>query len=207
MSFGIFTKTFWVSRLQKAIYLKFFTQQWTTSLEILRKVIFWKETRPLWLLGGKKEMTKIHMLHYSNRENNPGHHGHCLYGSESASICSFCFPRGLVHFVHTNGITGFPLALVTKQLKRCLSKQLHLDQKPESIPGDVFWLFLPVFLFAFIGRCTLYISKQNFASSIGPVVAVPCPNQQHLQRKFCNIWELENICELHCSKRCYKNVM
>lgn len=35
----------------------------------------WKETRPLWLLGGQEETSKIPMLLYSNRENNPGHHG------------------------------------------------------------------------------------------------------------------------------------
>lgn len=35
----------------------------------------------------------------------------------------------------------------------------------------------------------------------------PWPNQQHLQKNFCKIWELGNTCELHCSKICYKNVM
>lgn len=85
-------------------------------------------------------MTKIYMLHYSNRENNPAHHGHCLYSSDSVSMRSFCCPKGLVHFGYTNVTRGFPLALVAKRLEGCPChvKLLTLDQKPESSPVDVF---------------------------------------------------------------------
>lgn len=59
------------------------------------------------------------MLHYTNGENNPAHHGHCLYSSDSVSMHSFCCPKGLVHFGYTNGMRGFPLALVAKRLEGC----------------------------------------------------------------------------------------
>lgn len=46
--------------------------------------------------------------------------------------CFFCCPKGLVHFVHPNGITGFHPALLTKYFEECIfqEKLLHLCQKP-----------------------------------------------------------------------------
>lgn len=148
------------------------------------------------------------MLHYNNRRNNPGHHDHCLHGSESVSICSFCCPKGLVRFVLTNGTMGFPLALLTTYLQGwpCQVELLHLDQKPASSPGDVLRFSQCSFL---LSLADAFCTPQSKVLHLPQVQTdcVPWPNQQRLQKNFCKIWELGNTCELHCSKRRYKNVM
>lgn len=79
-----------------------------------------------------------------------------VHSSDGVSRCSFCCPKGLLHVGYTNGIRSFSLALVTKRLEECPCqvKLLPLDQKPEYSPGDIFWLFLPVFPLHLLGRFT-----------------------------------------------------
>lgn len=62
------------------------------------------------------------MPHYSKWENNPCHHGLCLYSSDSVSRYSFCCPKGFVSFSYTKGMRSIPLALVPKCLEGCHAK-------------------------------------------------------------------------------------
>lgn len=144
---------------------------------------------------------------YSKWENNLCHHGLCLYSSDSVSRYSFCCPKGLVNFGSAKGMRGIPLALVPKCLEGCPCqvKLLPLDQKPRSIPGDVFWLFFIVLLFTLLGR----FPPQSKAFHL-PQIQTNCgpwPYQQSFERQFYKIWKLGNRGELYGSIKHYKSVM
>lgn len=147
-------------------------------------------------------MTKIYRLHYSNRENNPSHHGHCLYSSDSVSRCSFCCPKVLVHLGYTNGTRGSPLPLATKCLEGCPCQwSCCLWTRNQSPAQEMF----PVLLFTLLGRFTP--QSEDFHLPQIQTNCGPRPSQQSLERHFYKIWKLGNTCELHGSIKHYKNLM
>lgn len=154
---------------------------------------FWKQTRPLRLLGGQKETSKIHMLHYINRENNPGHHGGCLYGSESISICSFWSLKGPVHFAQPEDTDG-KIFRGVHRMGSCFTCTRNWNLAQEVFSG-----------------CFCQSSRWEVRCAHPKALHLPCVQTGHapwhLQRNGCKIWEPENICELHCSRIHYRTAM
>lgn len=108
---------------------------------------FWKETRPLWLLGGQKETSKIHMLHYINRENNPGHHGGCPRAFPSAP---FDLSKVLCILLSLK-------TLMAKSLEGCIGWEAA-----SLVPEAETWhrrCFLVVSARAHIGKCVVLTLK------------------------------------------------
>lgn len=162
---------------------------------------FWKETRPLWLLGGQEETSKIPVLLYSNRENNPGHRGVVSMAlrafpsalcAASKALCMLLSPwalRPLLEHQWQNASEGLVVGT-------CFTRARN---KPSTGGGSR--LFLPVPLFALAGKGTVFAPK--LCSFLMSSLTAPW----HSQRSICKTWELGNIWEMHCSKIHYKSAV